>query len=271
MHEQWTPLLALDPPHQQSQVKMQQNALKLPEPAVQVQVDPGSPSPNKPVQKDPMAMPTSLPSRVPPSRTPSSPLPGSRRISRSAARQLTPQDALYSSLLRSQGSRTPSPSLRPPSTPLTEDGAEGVIDVNQYRSIVHGSRRSRNSVYSIDPSLLERPGRIREINSMEEFKERLDQAKEALVCVTFSAKWCGPWRMIKPDVHRLSHIHGDVEFYEIDVDDNEEIAEARRVACMPTFQFFKRGIMLDKFAEPNRIKLDETIRKLRKMEIRPEE
>ena len=40
---------------------------------------------------------------------------------------------------------------------------------------------------------------------------------------------------------RLSHIHGDVEFYEIDVDDNEEIAEARRVACMPTFQFFKRG------------------------------
>ena len=31
------------------------------------------------------------------------------------------------------------------------------------------------------------------------------------------------------------------------------------------------GIMLDKFAEPNRIKLDETIRKLRKMEIRPEE
>lgn len=138
MHEQWTPLLAPDPPHQQSQVKMQQNALKLPEPAVQVQVDPGSPSPNKPVQKDPMAMPASLPSRVPPSRTPSSPLPGSRRISRSAARQLTPQDALYSSLLRSQGSRTPSPSLRPPSTPLTEDGAEGVIDVNQYRSIVHG-------------------------------------------------------------------------------------------------------------------------------------
>ena len=144
---------------------------------------------------------------------------------------------------------------------------------------------------------------------MEEFKERLDQAKEALVCVTFSAKWCGPWRMIKPDVHRyvigryvgnlngfamyflafdyiyrsehveasastsrikrnhvfdtyhtkyilvfktshtesvsrLSHIHGDVEFYEIDVDDNEEIAEARRVACMPTFQFFKRGTVL---------------------------
>ena len=30
---------------------------------------------------------------------------------------------------------------------------------------------------------------------------------------------------------RLSHIHGDVEFYEVDVDDNEEIAEARRVSC----------------------------------------
>ena len=38
---------------------------------------------------------------------------------------------------------------------------------------------------------------------MEEFREKLEHAKDALVCVTFSAKWCGPWRMIKPDVHRL--------------------------------------------------------------------
>ena len=28
--------------------------------------------------------------------------------------------------------------MRSPSTPLTEEAAEGVIDVNQYRSIVHG-------------------------------------------------------------------------------------------------------------------------------------
>ena len=39
---------------------------------------------------------------------------------------------------------------------------------------------------------------------------------------------------------RLSHIHSDVIFYEVDVDDNEQIAEARRVGCMPTFQFFKK-------------------------------
>ena len=135
MYEQWTPLLTPEPLNSQNQVEMQQNALK---PAVQVQVDPGSPSPNKTVQKDPMAMSSPLPSRVPPSRPPSSPHPGSRRISRAAARQLTPQDALYSSLLRNQSSRTPSPCMRSPSTPLTEEGAEGVIDVNQYRSIVHG-------------------------------------------------------------------------------------------------------------------------------------
>ena len=58
---------------------------------------------------------------------------------------------------------------------------------------------------------------------------------------------------------------------QVDVDDNEEIAAARRVVCMPTFQFFKCGYMLDKFAEPNRIKLDETIRKLRRMEVKEDE
>ncbi|KAL5271828.1 hypothetical protein ACHWQZ_G000133 [Mnemiopsis leidyi] len=113
--------------------------------------------------------------------------------------------------------------------------------------------------------------RIKDVDSMDQFKRAILSAHDALVCVTFSAKWCGPWRMIKPDVHRLSHIHGDVIFYEVDVDDNEEIAAARRVVCMPTFQFFKCGYMLDKFAEPNRIKLDETIRKLRRMEVKEDE
>ena len=40
--------------------------------------------------------------------------------------------------------------------------------------------------------------------------------------------------------------------FQVDVDDNEEIAASRRVVCMPTFQFFKSGYLLDKFAEPNR-------------------
>ena len=58
-------------------------------------------------------------------------------------------------------------------------------------------------------------GRIKDVDSMEQFKRAILSAHDSLVCVTFSAKWCGPWRMIKPDVHRLSHIHGDVIFYEV--------------------------------------------------------
>ena len=133
-HEQLEPLLKLTP--QQTQVDMLQNINmpKFPEPPIQVQVDPGSPVRNKPPGSP-------LPSRVPSpaSRTPPSPLPGSRRVSRAAARQLTPQDALFNTLIKNQSPRSPSPCLRSPSTPLTEDGAEGLIDVNQYRSIVHGN------------------------------------------------------------------------------------------------------------------------------------
>lgn len=112
------------------------------------------------------------------------------------------------------------------------------------------------------------PGRIEDLRCMQDFTSALLNAKDQLVCVTFSAKWCGPWRSIKPDVHRLSLIHCDVMFYEVDVDVSDDIALARRVACMPTFQFFKCGVMLDQFAEHNRIKLDESIRRLRKMPVK---
>lgn len=139
---------------------------------------------------------------------------------------------------------------------------KAVKNTNTRSPLLHRRYKNFDGISGVDDS------RIKYLDSLEQFKRAILHHHDSLVCVTFSAKWCGPWRMIKPDVHRLSHIHGDVVFYEVDVDDNEEIALSRRVICMPTFQFFKSGYMLDKFAEPNRIKLDETIRKLRRIEVK---
>ena len=45
-------------------------------------------------------------------------------------------------------------------------------------------------------------GRMILLDSMEMLKDVLVQAaaEDATVCITFTARWCGPWRMIKPGV-----------------------------------------------------------------------
>ncbi|KAL5262530.1 hypothetical protein ACHWQZ_G008061 [Mnemiopsis leidyi] len=113
-------------------------------------------------------------------------------------------------------------------------------------------------------------GHMTLLESMELLKDALVKAEDAIVCITFTAKWCGPWRMIKPDVLRLAHVYKEVKFYEIDMDDNEEIAVARSVTVAPTFQFYKMGNMVAEFSEPNKLKLTETLRRVRRINITPE-
>ena len=72
------------------------------------------------------------------------------------------------------------------------------------------------------------------------------------------------------DVLRLAHVYKEVRFYEIDMDDNEDIAVARSVTVAPTFQFYKMGNMVAEFSEPNKLKLTETLRRVRRINITPE-
>ena len=126
--EQLQPLLNPNEPHNEPTQK-QQDTLKLPESSTQIKALSGSPinlsRSNRPCIKSPL--PFHAPpayqhlSSQPPSRVPypafyphsTSPLPGSRTTSRSGSRQLSS---------------------------LQEEGVEaGVIDVNQYRSVVHSN------------------------------------------------------------------------------------------------------------------------------------
>ena len=68
---------------------------------------------------------------------------------------------------------------------------------------------------------------------------------EDLTIIDFSATWCMPCRMLKPILERVAERFDDVMFYNLDVDENEDIAKRYRIFSVPTLLAFREGKMID--------------------------
>lgn len=64
--------------------------------------------------------------------------------------------------------------------------------------------------------------------------------------VDFSAAWCGPCNMIGPIVEQLSEEKSDVEFFNVDVDKNPDLAMEYRIQSIPALVLFKDGNEADR-------------------------
>lgn len=51
--------------------------------------------------------------------------------------------------------------------------------------------------------------------------------------VDFNADWCGPCRRLAPVLKELAKERTDIDFYSVNVDDNEELAKALRISSIP--------------------------------------
>jgi thioredoxin 1 len=66
--------------------------------------------------------------------------------------------------------------------------------------------------------------------------------REGVTVVDFWAPWCGPCRMVAPVIEELAEEYGpEVRFAKLNVDENQQTAQAFNVRSIPTIGFFKGG------------------------------
>ena len=84
---------------------------------------------------------------------------------------------------------------------------------------------------------------VKKINA-EQFEQ--EAKKSNIAVVDFSATWCGPCRMLAPVLESVSEkFQGQVDFYNVDVDDAPELAAEYGINSVPCLILIKKGELRD--------------------------
>ena len=77
------------------------------------------------------------------------------------------------------------------------------------------------------------------VNKHNFHEEVLNSEKPVLL--DFWAPWCGPCRMIAPQVEQIASERSDVRVAKVNVDENPELASRFRIYSIPTLAVMKEG------------------------------
>ncbi|KAF2631132.1 thioredoxin-domain-containing protein [Macroventuria anomochaeta] len=86
---------------------------------------------------------------------------------------------------------------------------------------------------------------VHNLQTKAAFDEALGD-KSSLMVLDCFATWCGPCKVIAPQVVKFSSTYPNARFYKLDVDEVPDVAQELGIRAMPTFLLFKNG---DKVAE----------------------
>jgi thioredoxin 1 len=68
---------------------------------------------------------------------------------------------------------------------------------------------------------------------------------EGLTVVDCFAEWCGPCKMLKPMLDRISKDYPGVNFVALDIDENADFAAENKIRGVPTLLWYKGGTLVD--------------------------
>ncbi len=87
-------------------------------------------------------------------------------------------------------------------------------------------------------------GNVKDIKDSE--FENLVLKSDKPVLVDFWASWCGPCRMMAPVFEEVANSYSDkVNFYKLNVDENQETPKKYGVRGIPTLMLFKDGAVVN--------------------------
>jgi thioredoxin 1 len=96
-----------------------------------------------------------------------------------------------------------------------------------------------------------------------QFRQEVLEAAQP-VLVDFAAAWCAPCRALAPVLEQLAvEYRGRVKVAQVDVDDNQVVAQTYGVRALPTLLLFKGGRVVEQLvgAVP-RTRLEDALRKV---------
>ena len=75
----------------------------------------------------------------------------------------------------------------------------------------------------------------------EQFIKLVADDENGYVLVDFFAEWCGPCKRFAPTLEKLSKEWTNVNFYKVDIEILDNVAQEEKITAMPTFVLYLNG------------------------------
>jgi len=98
-------------------------------------------------------------------------------------------------------------------------------------------------------------------STIDEFTTYSTNNSSTLIVIVFKATWCGPCKTIKPYIEYLKDNYKNVEFHEIDIEDEdvETITNTFNIKKVPTFLYYKNGNICSSLIGTNKGIIEELV------------